>query len=349
MVLAGCSATMIDFEKPHHTSSGFRNHPPVDRPGLFDFLKWQWERPDYDFEGVLAAPLPSVAPDLAYLNGNPGTNSVTWIGHATLLVQLGGLNILTDPQFSERASPVQWTGPKRVNPPAIPIDDLPRIDIVLISHDHYDSLDADSVEALRGRPGGERTVFYVPLGLKGWLNDRGVERVVELDWWDQARQGSTEVTAVPVQYWSQRWLLRTNRTLWAGFVVRTPAGRFFFAGDSAYTQHFQSIGEKYGPFDLAAIPIGAYAPRWFMRTMHMNPEESVKVHRDVRARLSVAMHWGTFRLTDEPLDEPPRLLARARATAGLRNDEFVVLMHGETLRFAGSNPHADARGNPAAP
>lgn len=339
---------MNDPERPHHTSSGFRNHPAVERPGFLDFLKWRWERPGYSLEGALAASPPAVPPDLALLNGNHGANTVTWIGHATLLVQLGGLNILTDPQFSERASPVQWMGPRRVSPPAIPIADLPPIDIVLISHDHYDSLDADSVEALRGRPGGERTVFYVPLGLKAWLNDRGIERVVELDWWDQARHGGAEVIAVPVQHWSQRWLLRTNRTLWAGFVVRAPGGSFFFAGDSGYSPHFRAIGEKYGPFDLAAIPIGAYEPRWFMRTMHMNPEESVRAHRDVRARQSVAMHWGTFRLTDEPMDEPPRRLTQARAAAGLRDRDFVVLSLGETVRFPEPAPVAETAGKSAA-
>lgn len=326
-----CASEEPKSDKPHHTANGFRNHAIEGKKGFFDFLKWRWDRlgkaipseEDYDF------PLAENNP--AFLRSNGEATTLTWIGHATLLLQLDGNNILTDPHFSERASPVQWAGPKRVVPPGIPLDRLPPIDIVVISHDHYDSLDGDSIVALRNRPGGKATRFYVPLGFEQWMNDHGVTNVVELDWWNSAEDGVLTITAVPMQHWSKRSIFGTNSTLWAGWVIGTRRFRFFFAGDSGYNSHFKEIGEKLGPFNLSAIPIGAYSPRWFMKDHHMNPEEAVQVHLDVRSGKSVAMHWGTFILTDEPLDEPPRLLESAKKSMGVADDAFIVLRHGETL------------------
>ena len=173
--------------------------------------------------------------------------------------------------------------------------------------------------------------FFVPLGLKDWFQDLGINRVVELDWWDQYEERELIITAVPVQHWSKRSPFSRNKTLWAGWVVQSKNFRFLFAGDSGYTPHFKEIGDKLGPFDLAAIPIGAYEPRWFMRPHHITPEEAVQVHLDVRSKKSVAIHWGTFILTDEPLDEPPKRLKTARQNKGLSENEFLVFKHGETM------------------
>jgi L-ascorbate metabolism protein UlaG (beta-lactamase superfamily) len=258
-------------------------------------------------------------------------NTVTWIGHATILLQMEGYNILTDPHFSKRASPVQWAGPERVAPLGLALEDLPPIDIVVISHDHYDSLDEQTIKKLRQRPGGEKTRFYVPLGLKNWFAIRGVDKVVVMDWWDRHQDGNLEIIAVPVQHWSKRSIFSRNKTLWAGWVINADALRFIFIGDTGYTAHFKEIWEKLGPFDLAAIPIGAYEPRWFMAKHHVNPAESVQIHKDIGSKKSVAIHWGTFILTDEPLDEPPKKLAAALQENQIPAEDFLVLKHGQTI------------------
>jgi L-ascorbate metabolism protein UlaG (beta-lactamase superfamily) len=296
-----------------------------------DFLKWRWQRLFADIPGPEAYHFPLAANDPAFLRGNRTKNTLTWIGHATLLLQAGGKNILTDPHFSKRASPVQWAGPQRVAAPGIALDDLPAIDIVIISHDHYDSLDTQTVRLLAGRPGGEQTRFFVPLGLKRWFTDLGISRVTELAWWQSHGETGLTVTAVPAQHWSKRRLFGKDDALWCGWVVAAGDFRFLFVGDSGYSPIFKEIGRRLGLFDLAAIPIGAYEPRWFMKRHHVNPEEAVQVHLDVGAGKSVAMHWGTFILTDEPLDEPPGRLKQALVEKGLAPESFIVLRHGETI------------------
>jgi L-ascorbate metabolism protein UlaG (beta-lactamase superfamily) len=327
-------------DRPHHTGQGFRNLHGYDEHGPLDVWRWRmgrWFVPD---PRLNAPDFPLAANDPGYLRENRADTTLTWIGHATVLLQAGGKNILTDPHFSGRASPVQWAGPERLVAPGLSLEELPPIDAVVISHDHYDSLDEGSIVGLYRRPGGKETTFFVPLGLKAWFARLGIERVVELDWWESHGIAGMRVTAVPVQHWSKRRLFGRNQTLWAGWVVESGGFRFCFAGDSGYTPHFREVGERLGPFDLAAIPIGAYAPRWFMGRYHINPEEAVQVHRDLRARCSVAIHWGTFILTDEPLGEPPLRLARARAAARLPEDAFLVLRHGETITLEVPQPAA---------
>lgn len=328
MIGAACSATnpYYDATKKHHTPEGFRNNYP--HPAKQSFWQWKWEqwrdglpvKPSggYHFERANV--------EVAHL-GNP---SVTWIGHATLLLRVGGLNILTDPQFSERASPVQFAGPARVVAPAIALDALPHIDAVLVSHNHYDHLDEGSVRALAQQPGGPPT-FYVGLGLASWFKDKGIDSVREMDWWDSREQSGVTIHFVPSQHWSRRTLFDTNETLWGGFVVAHPSLRFHFAGDTGYSRDFAEIGRRLGPIDLTALPIGAYAPRWFMRAQHIDPDEAVQIYKDMGARHAIAMHWGTFDdLTDESLYEPPKRLAEALARAALGPDDFWVVRHGET-------------------
>jgi len=328
---AGCSAQQPLSNKPHHSKAGFKNVYEHGRPSFIDFLKWRLKRIGKNIPDPDDYRFPRAENDPVFLKDNRSKITVTWIGHATLLLQLDGKNILTDPHFSERASPVQWAGPKRAVPPGLSIEELPPIDIVVISHDHYDSLDSGSIERLRDREGGDRTVFCVPLGLSGWFADRRVTRIVELDWWEQHSQNGCTVTAVPVQHWSKRTPFSQNRTLWAGWIVASDRFRFFFCGDTGYSPIFKDIGKKYGPFDLAAIPIGAYEPRWFMRHHHINPEEALQVHLDIRSKKSVAIHWGTFILTDEPLDEPPVRLEKVLTEHHLSLEDFTVLKHGETI------------------
>jgi N-acyl-phosphatidylethanolamine-hydrolysing phospholipase D len=337
LLLAGCASPYqnpyYDPQKPHHTSEGFQNLDPDARISE-GFLSWQWQRRQ---DGLPKPPDPAhrdwrVVPDLALLHAPSGNPSVTWIGHATLLLRLGGLNILTDPHFSERASPVGFAGPKRFHPPGVALADLPEIHAVVISHSHYDHLDVDSVRQLHQRGGG-KLQFFVPLGLKPWFAELGIDEVTELDWWQHVELDGVRFTLTPLQHWSARSLGDRNRTLWGGWAITAPDLNIFFAGDTGYSADFVEIGRRLGPFDLAALPIGAYEPRWFMRRQHVEPAQALQIHRDIRARQSLGVHWGVFEMADESLDEPPRALAAAREAAGMAESEFFVLRVGETRRI----------------
>jgi N-acyl-phosphatidylethanolamine-hydrolysing phospholipase D len=331
MSALSCAVETPSADKPHHTGSGFKNTDANEENDFWDLLKWRRERAKKKIPGPESYHFPLAKNDPGFLRQNLDTNTLTWIGHATVLLQINGQNILTDPHFSNRTSPVQWAGPERVTPLGLAFEDLPPIDIVVISHDHYDALDEPTIKKLRQRPGGEKTRFYVPLALKRWFAIRGVDQVVEMDWWDRHRCGNLEIITVPVQHWSKRSIFSRNKTLWAGWVIKADDFRFIFVGDTGYTPHFKAIGKKLGPFDLAAIPIGAYEPRWFMARHHVNPAESVQIHMDIRSKKSVAIHWGTFILTDEPLDEPPERLREALKKNQIPAEDFLVLKHGETI------------------
>ncbi|MBM4292440.1 MAG: MBL fold metallo-hydrolase [Deltaproteobacteria bacterium] len=288
--------------------------------------------------------VPRVTPDLRRLAAPPGAQ-VTWLGHSCFLVQRGGVNLLTDPVFSERASPVSFAGPRRYTPNPASAEELPPLHAVVISHNHYDHLDTHTIAALAAR--SPEALWLVPLANRALLEGAGVDpaRVVELDWW-QARAlkvGDTEVrlTPTPAQHWSARGLFDRNEALWASWAAEwvdpassSPEGRpwrVFFGGDTGYNELiFKEIGTRLGPFDLGLIPIGAYAPREFMRTMHVDPAEGVRIHHDVGARLSVGAHWGAFPLTAEPVMEPPARLREALRAAGVPALDFVTLALGET-------------------
>jgi N-acyl-phosphatidylethanolamine-hydrolysing phospholipase D len=318
---------------PHHTPDGFRNNYPHDPKESFWLWKWEQMR-----HGVPEAPpggwqIPRVTTDTAALRANRAEPTATWIGHSSFLLQLGGLNILADPHFSPRASPVDFAGPRRIVGLPIDIPELPPIDVVVISHNHYDHLDTGTVKRLAAMQGGS-PLFLVPLGLKAWFNEKGILRVEEFDWWQAREERGVRFTLVPVQHWSKRTLTDTNRTLWGGWVIKGAGLNVVHAGDLGYSQDARDIAERLGPFDLAFIPIGAYAPRWFMKTMHVDVPEALRLRSDLRAARAVGMHWGTFEhLADEPLDEPPRELAKQRAAAGLSPEEFDVMKIGETRRI----------------
>jgi N-acyl-phosphatidylethanolamine-hydrolysing phospholipase D len=269
-----------------------------------------------------AGAAPRVAFDPAALALDPG---VTWIGHATLLARMDGAAFITDPVFSPRVSPLRFAGPPRLVPPGVPLEALPALDFALLSHDHYDHTDLSSVRALAARS----VRFVVPRGLGALVRAAGAE-AVELGWWESAAIAGVRVHCVPAQHFSGRGLLDRNRRLWAGFVVEGASRRFYFAGDTGYFPGFAEIGRRFGPLHLAALPIGAYLPRAMMRHVHVTPEEAVQAALDARAERVLGMHWGTFDLADEPLDEPPRRFLEA-ARRGL--DGAFVLKVGETRRF----------------
>lgn len=325
-----------DPSKKHHTLRGFRNNYPHGMPSGRDVLRWQWQRYRAGLPKAPAAPLMPVKPELDFLQANRQKTSITWIGHVTLLLQMGGLNILTDPHFSQRASPLSFAGPQRHQRPGVALEDLPRIDVVLLSHNHYDHLDVQSVKCLYAQAGGP-PLFLLPLGLARWFSrhiTRGdSQHLRELDWWDEYLHRGTRFTFLPVQHWSSRTPWDRNRTLWGAWAAEHEAFRLFFSGDLGYSKDIADIAACKSGFDLAAIGIGAYEPRWFMRNQHINPEEAVRIHQELSAKQSLGIHWGTFEgLTDEPLDEPPRALAAAREAAGLKPEQFFVLRHGETYR-----------------
>jgi len=319
---------------PHHVAGGYRNLQQHPDHGFFDFLRWRFGGGPKDPAVVPPGGLPEfvppiVAPDLNSINHPaPEGIQVTWIGHATFLIQVHGLNILTDPIFTERASPVPFAGPKRLAPPGAALKDLPKIDAVVISHNHYDHLDADSVKAIGNGPR-----YFVPLGFTPWFKSQGIDNVKELDWWGSAELGGLRFHAVPAQHFSSRTLFDRNEMLWAGWVVETPAGKVYFSGCTGYAPLFQEIGKRHGPMRLSFIPVGGYSPRWFMRAMHVDPPEAVRIHQDVQSEQSVGMHWATFKLTDEHLLEPPFYLKRSLQEAGIEQDRFIVMKIGETRVF----------------
>jgi L-ascorbate metabolism protein UlaG (beta-lactamase superfamily) len=266
------------------------------------------------------APLPTRLP--------AGAAGLTHIGHATVLVRIGAHTVLTDPVFSSHAGPFGRFGPPRVTPPGIALADLPHIDAVFVSHSHYDHLDVASLRRLDER---HAPLFITCLGLKRPLERYGLRTVVELDWWEKTTVGDLTVTVTPAQHWSNRRLFDRRRSLWGGCCLQAPGeARVYFAGDTGYATHFTAIRERLGAPDVALLPIGAYEPRWFMRDAHMNPDDAVRAHRDLQARVSMPIHYGTFRLTDEGFDEPLEDLTAALTAQGLSLTAFRRLAAGES-------------------
>jgi N-acyl-phosphatidylethanolamine-hydrolysing phospholipase D len=304
----------------------------IQRAGPRVTLPFQLRRIRTSIAGRPGAP-PRVANDGAFLreNARHSVPTATWIGHSTLLVQLAGVSFLTDPIWSPTASPISWLGPRRWSEPGLELDALPPVDFVLLSHSHYDHLDLPTLVRIARR--GRDTRFLVPLGNAALLREAGIERVEEFDWGQGTRVGGVEVTCVPSQHWSQRGLFDARRSLWCAWVVLAAERRFYFMGDSGWYPGFADVGRVFGPFDLAAVPIGAYQPEAMMRPHHVDPEEAVRAGQDLGARRLVAMHFGTFDLSDEPLDEPPARFRAAAAKAGYDDAHAWVLRIGETRDF----------------
>ncbi len=276
------------------------------------------------------APLPIVHPDVQALRANSSLATVTWIGHATVLVQLDGVNFLTDPTWASRSGPFGGLlGVGRYTPPPIGFDDLPHIDFVLISHDHYDHLDEPTVKRLAQEFNPR---FIVPLGIKQWLAERGITNAVELGWGESVTIRGVTVVCTPAQHGSGRTLVDQGRRLWASWAV-LGSKRFYFAGDTGYYGHFKEIGDALGPFDLAALPIGSYTPRALAAPVHMSPEEALQAWQDLGAAKFLGIHWGTFALAREPYDEPPRRIAEEVVRRHLDADSVWILPPGATTAW----------------
>jgi N-acyl-phosphatidylethanolamine-hydrolysing phospholipase D len=329
LVLSASGGTETLSEKPlHHVAGGFRNlDPAFARPS--GWTRWGFIARRM-WEGVTAPrafEAPRVANDGAALQAVPPPRSITWVGHATLLVQVDGLSVLTDPNWSERAGPTSFIGARRLNAPGLAFEALPRIDVVTISHDHYDHLDLPTVKRLAAT---HDPLFVVPLGMAAWFADNGMSRVVELDWWQEHEHRGVRFVCAPAQHFSQRSLWDGNRRLWASWAVLGRDLRFYHGGDTGYFAGFEEIGRRLGPFDVAALAIGAYLPPEIMKWVHTTPEEAVQAFVDLDARTMLGMHWGTFDLADEPPDEPPGRMLAEIARRGIDPARAWVLKLGET-------------------
>jgi L-ascorbate metabolism protein UlaG (beta-lactamase superfamily) len=308
--------------RAHHVGAGFQN------PSA-EYSYTLRERARYLFTGKA---LPKLGKGLAPLANdgrllrNATTPSVTWIGHATLLVQMDGVNILTDPHFGQTASPVPFAGPRRIVPPGLRFEDLPPIHAVVISHDHWDHLDLPTVQRLARE---HQPRFFVPLGLKTWLEARGIRNVVEMDWWEQHSFRGLTFVCTPVQHSSGRWLHDQNSRLWSSWVVQSPTRRMLFLGDTGYHPSLAEI-QKLGPFDLVMMPVGGYSSFHRGHPNHVNPEEAIQLFEEVGGRLMVPMHWGTFDMNREPLDEPPARTLKEALKRGIE-ERIAILSPGQTI------------------
>lgn len=300
----------------HFDGELFSNGDGVAGKNLGDFLRWMGSRRRGRWTRDLAPHGQPPPPERV----GEGALRATFVNQATVLLQADGLNLLTDPLWSERASPVPWAGPRRYRAPGLRFDELPPIDVVVISHNHYDHLDA---ETLRRLARAHRPRFVTALGNAAILRDCGIAEAVELDWGEHWQlPNGRRLHADRAQHWSGRRGYDRNRALWMSCVIETAGGPVFFAGDSGYGPHFQAIRERHGAMRLALLPIGAYLPRWFMRYQHMNPDEAVQAHGDLQAALSLGIHYGTFELADDGQEEPVLDLQRALRERGLPLEVF---------------------------
>jgi len=332
-LLVGClKSTPYDnfnTDKPHHAEDHFISELNNSK-SLWNYLKMRLK------EGFINKTDQKIIDsikneiDLTTIHSKNITKpKVTWLGHATTLVQYKGVNFLTDPHFYGVAGPLPKIGPKRLVAAPLKIEQLPPIDFIVISHNHYDHLDDKTVKAI-----SNSTHWLVPLGLKKWLMKREIreENITELDWWESWSKGpDITVTLTPTQHWSKRTVFDTNKTLWGSWAIKINDFNSWFAGDTGYNKNlFKEIGEKLGPFDLGLIPIGAYAPKYFMRVSHVDPNQAIQIHKDITAKKSIGIHWGTFAITHEPFLEPRELLISENKKAGLDNNEFITINIGET-------------------
>lgn len=314
----------------HHGENGFINTDPgFAEAGFDEMAPWIAGKLTDVFSKAPKADIPREVNDGSALR-EQRPYTVTWIGHSTVLVQMEGRTILTDPVWSTKVGPFKWAGSPRVSEPGLAIENLPPVDIVLISHNHYDHLDEASIEELADR--NPNAAFFVPLRVRDWFEDKGIRNVEEYDWWEGGSHKGLKIVCTPAQHFSGRWINDRNQSLWCSWVV-TGKKRLYFGGDSGYCSHFANIGKRFGPFDLTLIPIGAYEPRKLMSPVHMNPAEAVQTHLDLRGRTMVGIHWGTFVLTDEPMEEPPKKLAEAAEAKGLNKGECVAMKLGETREW----------------
>jgi L-ascorbate metabolism protein UlaG (beta-lactamase superfamily) len=304
----------------HYNGKEFTNPGNVKQHGFGDLIKWVMNRDQGPWEDIEES-------RQVQISGNPGSERIYFVNHSTFLIQLGDFNILTDPVWSERVSPFSWAGPKRKRPPGIKFEDLPEIHLVLLSHNHYDHLDISTLKKIHEK---FNPLMVAPLGVPAYLADNGIDSLLEMDWWEESGvNDQVRIACVPAQHFSGRGMFDRNKTLWAGYVIRTESVNIYFAGDTGNGDFFEKIADQYGPIHLAMLPIGAYIPRWFMSPVHISPEEAVKIHQKMNAQKSIAMHFGTFPLGDDGMWQPVQDLEKAREKYHAEN--FQAIQPGEFI------------------
>lgn len=322
-ILWGCGERRLFATSDHFDGERYFNPGLTEDHGFWDVLKWQMQ---FSRE-AWPKNVENKFSDGPKKDVGEREISFTFINHASFLIQTQKYNILTDPVFSERVSPFTWIGPARVRPPGLKITELPPVHFIVISHNHYDHMDMPALKDLASQ---HKPVILVPAGDRDKLTKEGIGNVFEYDW-GQARDEHDGIgfTFARSQHFSGRWLNDRFKALWGAWIIRLPFAQLYFAGDTGYSDHFASTGAEFGGFDLSFIPIGAYEPRWFMKSMHVNPAEAVLAHKDLRSKISVAMHHGTFQLTDEAIDAPVKDLEAALAKEAEKPD-FRVMEPGQT-------------------
>ncbi len=312
----------VGNQSDHFNGERFVNTGNVEEKGFRDLIKWALSRHPGSWKKIENPPGTSFEKQ-----NEDSVTKVFFVNHSTFLIQIGNFNILTDPVWSERASPFQWIGPQRKRPPGIDFNELPEIHLILISHNHYDHLDLSTLKRLNQR---YEPLLIAPLGVPSYLKSQNINRVKEMDWWDeqQITEGIT-IACVPAQHFSGRGMFDRNKTLWAGYVIKSERGNIYFAGDTGYGEFFSQINRKYHPIKLAMLPVGAYLPQWFMSPIHISPEEAVQIHLELKAEKSLATHFGTFPLGDDGMYQPVHDLMNARNKYGV--NDFYVLREGESM------------------
>ena len=323
--LSACTVTRYKGQvSDHFDGQRFFNPQGVDAKSLWEVLKWQLsfsktEWPEWVENELQPREIPQYTGDQLAL---------TFINHSSVLIQTKDVTILTDPVWSKRTSPVTWAGPKRVRAPAVNLDQLPKIDLVLISHNHYDHLDLPSLKKLAAT---QDPLFLVPLGDGEILKSVGIKKYQEMDWWQTyTTDQGIKIHFTPCQHWSARGVFDRYASLWGSFVIEYAKRKVYFAGDTGYAGHFSDVFKKMGPMDVSLLPIGAYEPRWFMKDQHMNPEEAVQAHLDLKSKTSFGVHFGTFQLTDEGIDQPLIELKASLDKYAISPNSFIAPTFGQT-------------------